>query len=50
MTETMMPKEALEKLDPVHVVPLVGYLAHDSCKENGSIFEVAGGWIGKLRW
>jgi len=50
MTETVMPAEVLEKLDPKYIVPLVAYLAHDSCQENGSLFEVAGGFIGKLRW
>lgn len=27
----------------------VAYLCHDSCTENGSIFEVAAGYIAKLR-
>lgn len=50
MTETVMPKEVLQNLDPKFVIPLVAYLAHDSCKENGSLFEIAGGFIAKLRW
>jgi len=50
MTETVMPPEVLSKLDPKYVVPLVAYLSHDSCSENGSLFEVAGGFISKLRW
>lgn len=50
MTETVLPKEALENLDPYYVVPVVGYLAHESCEETGSVFEVAAGYIGKLRW
>lgn len=33
-----------------YVVPLVAYLSHDSCEENGSIFEVAAGYCAKLRW
>lgn len=45
-----MPPEVLSKLDPKYVVPLVAYLSHDSCSENGSLFEVAGGFISKLRW
>jgi len=45
-----MPKEVLDRLDPKYIVPLVAYLAHESCTETGSVFEVAGGFIGKLRW
>jgi hypothetical protein len=40
----------LKNLDPKFVVPLVAYLAHDTCQENGSLFEVAGGFVAKLRW
>ena len=29
------------------IAPLVAYLCHDSCTENGSIFETAGGWSAK---
>lgn len=25
-------------------------MSHESCKENGGLFEVAGGFIAKLRW
>lgn len=35
MTETVMPKEALANLKSSYIVPLVGYLAHESCDENG---------------
>lgn len=50
MTETVLSKEILEKLKVDYIVPLVGYLTHDSCKENGSIFEIGGRWISKVRW
>ena len=50
MTETVLPKEALANLNPKYVVPLVAYLASPECEENGSLFEVAGGYITKLRW
>ncbi len=26
------------------------YLCHESNDETGSLFEVGGGWIGKVRW
>lgn len=50
MTETVMPKEVLDNMSPIHIVPLVAYLCHESSTENGSMFEVAGGYIAKLRW
>lgn len=51
MTETVMPPDILENLKPDWVVPLVAVLVHPSNKhESGSIFEVGGGHIAKLRW
>ncbi|KAL9112900.1 MAG: hypothetical protein Q9187_007705, partial [Circinaria calcarea] len=51
MTETVMPPDILENLRPDWVVPLVAVLVHSSNQhETGSIFEVGGGHIAKLRW
>src|SRR5690606_36997710 len=51
MTETVMPKQILDHLKPDWVVPLVGYLVHDSnTEENGGIFEVGAGHVSKFRW
>lgn len=51
MTQTVMPPDILENLKPDWVVPLVAVLVHPSNKhETGSIFEVGGGHIAKLRW
>ena len=62
MTESLVKKDDMEFIDPKHIVPLVGYLsnfyiiilvlllAHDECKENGSVFEIAGGYIAKMRY
>uniref|UniRef100_A0A8W8HP19 Peroxisomal multifunctional enzyme type 2 n=1 Tax=Magallana gigas TaxID=29159 RepID=A0A8W8HP19_MAGGI len=50
MTETVMPPDLVEALKPEYVSPLVLYLCHESCEENGSLFELGAGWIGKLRW
>ncbi|MFT3838667.1 MAG: SDR family NAD(P)-dependent oxidoreductase [Myxococcaceae bacterium] len=50
MTETVLPKELLESLKPEYVSPLVAYLAHEQCTENGGTFEVGGGFYAKLRW
>lgn len=51
MTETVMPPDILDNLRPDWVVPLVAVLVHPSNKdETGSIFEVGGGHVAKLRW
>ena len=50
MTETVLPKELLDALKPEYVSPLVAWLAHESCEENGGMFEVGGGFFAKLRW
>lgn len=51
MTETVMPPDVLHALKPEWVVPLVAVLVHkNNTHENGSIFEVGGGHIAKIRW
>lgn len=50
MTETVLPPDMLASLKPEMVTPLVEYLCHESSTENGSIFEVGAGYVGKLRW
>ncbi|CAH2296147.1 peroxisomal multifunctional enzyme type 2 isoform X1 [Pelobates cultripes] len=50
LTQTVMPQEFVDALKPDFVAPLVLWLCHESCQENGSLFEVGAGWIGKLRW
>jgi multifunctional beta-oxidation protein len=50
MTETVMPPDILANLKPDWVVPLVAVLVHKDAEENGSIFEVGGGHVAKLRW
>lgn len=50
MTEDVLSKELLDIFVPEKIVPLVVYLAHESCEETGGLFEVAGGWFTKLRW
>ena len=50
MTENIFPKEILSALSPKYIVPLVGVLAHEKCPESGSILEVGGGWIARVRW
>ncbi len=50
MTEGILPPEAMENLKPEYVTPLVGWLTHERCEENSGLFEVGGGFFGKLRW
>ena len=46
-----MPPDMLAQLKPDFIVPLVAVLVHPSnTEENGSIFEVGGGHMAKLRW
>ena len=50
MTETVLPQALLDALKPEYVSPLVAYLCHEECEETGALFEVGGGYFGKLRW
>ncbi|KFO55646.1 Peroxisomal multifunctional enzyme type 2, partial [Corvus brachyrhynchos] len=50
LTQTVMPQDLVDAFKPEYVAPLVVWLCHESCAENGSLFEVGAGWIGKLRW
>lgn len=49
LTQDLLPPDAEENLKPSFVMPLVLYLCHDTCTDTGSVFEVAGGWMGKVR-
>jgi len=50
MTETVLPPDLVAALKPEYVSPLVACLAHETCEESGGLFEVGGGFVGKLRW
>jgi NAD(P)-dependent dehydrogenase (short-subunit alcohol dehydrogenase family) len=50
MTAGIFSKDVLEMLSSEKIVPLVLVLAHETCPENGSLFETTGGWVTKLRW
>ena len=45
-----MPDPLKAVIKTEYVAPLVGYLAHPDCQENGSLFEASGGAFKKLRW
>jgi 3-hydroxyacyl-CoA dehydrogenase/3a,7a,12a-trihydroxy-5b-cholest-24-enoyl-CoA hydratase len=50
MTETIFPPNLLAALKPEYVSPLVLRLCHEASEETGGLFEVGGGFYGKLRW
>ena len=50
LTQTVWTADMMDVMKPDWVVPLVGTLVHESCKENGSIFEAAAGHYAKIRW
>ena len=35
---------------PSLVAPVVAWLCHEDCRDNGSVIEAAGGWAGKCEW
>lgn len=49
LTADIIPETLLKRLLPAYVAPVVGYLCHDSCRENGGVFEAAGGWVGRYK-
>ena len=43
----VMLLDLVDALKPSYVAPVVAYLCHESCQENGSIIETAAGWAAK---
>ncbi|KAI1612333.1 peroxisomal hydratase-dehydrogenase-epimerase [Exophiala viscosa] len=50
LTQTVWTSDMMEVMKPDWVVPLVGVLVSQDCKESGSIFEAAAGHYSKIRW
>lgn len=48
MTADIAPQEVLDKLDPAHVAPAVGYLLSEENHESGSVFVVGGGLVQRV--
>ena len=48
MTADVAPQEVLDKLDPAHVAPAVGYLLSEDNHETGSVFVVGGGLVQRV--
>lgn len=47
LTEDILPPDMFEMLKPELIAPVVVWLCHENCMENGSIIESALGWAGK---
>jgi NAD(P)-dependent dehydrogenase (short-subunit alcohol dehydrogenase family) len=48
MTADVAPQEVLDKLNPDHVAPAVGYLLSEENQESGSVFVVGGGLVQRV--
>lgn len=50
LTEDILPPNLYEQFSPKFVAPVVAWLCHSNCEDNGEVFEAAGGWVGKYTW
>ncbi|EDV34828.1 uncharacterized protein Dana_GF19024 [Drosophila ananassae] len=48
MTEGILPDILFNELKPKLIAPVVAYLCHESCQDNGSYIESAAGWATKV--
>lgn len=48
MTEAILPPEALAKLDPDLVAPVVAYLCSEACSTTGTIVTAGGGHVARV--
>jgi NAD(P)-dependent dehydrogenase (short-subunit alcohol dehydrogenase family) len=48
MTADVAPQEVLEKLDPTHVAPTVGYLLSEENHDTGAVLVVGGGLVQRV--
>ncbi|KAF1776896.1 NAD(P)-binding domain [Phytophthora cactorum] len=49
LTQPVWPEDVYAKLTPELTSPIIVHLCHPSCKDNGELFELGGGWVGALR-
>lgn len=47
LTEDLLPPDFHDQLKPELIAPVVFWMCHENCIENGSIIETALGWAGK---
>lgn len=49
MTEDILPPDLFAELRPSLIAPVVAYLCHDSCEDNGSIIDSGAGFAAQCR-
>ncbi|XP_003382406.1 PREDICTED: peroxisomal multifunctional enzyme type 2 [Amphimedon queenslandica] len=49
LTQGLIPEEVGEIFKPEYIAPVVCYMCHENCTENGVVIESAGGWAAKVR-
>ncbi|XP_043466254.1 peroxisomal multifunctional enzyme type 2 [Leptopilina heterotoma] len=47
LTEDILPPDLFTALKPELIAPVVAWLCHENCPDNGSIIDAAAGWAGK---
>lgn len=47
LTEDILPPDLFAELRPELIAPVVAWLCHENCDDNGSVIESAAGWAGK---
>ncbi|KAL3285534.1 hypothetical protein HHI36_000065 [Cryptolaemus montrouzieri] len=47
LTEDILPPDVFAELKPELIAPVVAYLCHESCEDNGVYIDSAAGWAGK---
>ncbi len=48
LTFTVMPEEAIGKVKPEYVAPIVAWLCSEDCLESGKIFSAGGGYFSRV--
>lgn len=47
LTEDILPPDLYAALKPELIAPVVAWLCHEDCPDNGSVIDAAAGWAGK---
>ena len=50
LTRDILPPDVFDSLSPDHIAPVVAWLCHEDCTDNGLVIEAAGGWAGRYSW